>query len=382
VISIDPDDDDKTEWEIFKAQFGKNYDSLEAERAAFQNYLKNQIAAAKASTKSAVYGSNEEPAKFGVNKFSDVAHADFLKNFTGHKNHSNHTHGNHSKKYTAVELGASAGVQSVDWSQTQYITPVRNQGQCGSCWTFASTATLESYYAIVTGNPAQYFSTQELIDCVTDASGCDGGNAETAYDFVIKNGIVFDSKYSYQGQAGTCNSQSFTPDFQIDSQGSVTTGDENAIIAALQNQPLAVAVNANQNWQNYKSGILAANQCDPSQVNHAVTLVGYTDTYWKIKNSWGEDWGEAGYIRLARGDTCGVTQDVSWPIKNGVSQTVTPTPTPTQTPTPTPAPVVVCSDRISCCGDLNTLGYCNVSDQTKFETGYCKQLFLLILLIF
>ena len=219
-----------------------------------------------------------------------------------------------------------------------------------------------------------------MVDCVTRAYGCDGGLSSLVYDYVIQNGIVFDSRYPYQGSQSSCRNVG-SHDWKIDSWNYISPNDENALMAAVQKQPVAVAVAANNAWQSYSGGIMTSAQCSNAQnaLNHAVLLVGYTPDYWIIRNSWGTSWGENGHIRLARGNTCGVTWEGEWPVKNGVRrEDLTPIPTPTPTPAPEPVQRFPCADRLSssACSEIKALndGYC-VEDGKNFNTGWdlCKK---------
>ena len=236
--SIEPDNEDRSAWEDFKLKWNKVFHSVEQEEQALQNYLNNIRIANRANTKADP--NVKDGAQFGENKFSDLNYEDFKKNHTGYKAKNHSAHQNDSKKvFSANHLGYSSGVTQVNWTTSGKMTPPRQQGQCGSCWTFAGTAALEGYYAIVTGNSPQYFSTQQMVDCVTESDGCDGGNAETVFDYAKVNGIVFDSKYKYQAVDGVCQDVG-QPDFKIDGQGTVqvTAGNEAALEAALQKQPV------------------------------------------------------------------------------------------------------------------------------------------------
>jgi len=185
------------------------------------------------------------------------------------------------------------------------MMPVRDQGQCGSCWAFSTLAVVEGNWQIAKKvKLPSWLSTQHLVDCDTSDSGCDGGWFSSAMTYLKTNYISFDSKYPYtsgdSGNAGTCQYTKGSPNAGIllKSYKSVTTAD--TVYALLKLGPVSVAIDANDDFMNYSSGIWGAACSD--QINHAVTLVGYGSTgsvgYWIIRNSWSADWGLLGYVHV------------------------------------------------------------------------------------
>ena len=195
----------------------------------------------------------------------------------------------------------------IDWTTKGVVSPVKNQGNCGSCWAFSAVATLESF-SLMKGQ-AITLSEQQLVDCSKKYGndGCNGGYNYQGLAYVKDNGITTGAAYPYVAKTQTCKSDGGS--FKI-SGVSVAKGCP-AVLAALASRPLGVSVDAT-NWSHYTSGVF--NNCKTS-LNHDVFLVGATDQYWKIKNSWGTSWGENGFIRLATGNTCGICLDKSpWPV--------------------------------------------------------------------
>ena len=208
-----------------------------------------------------------------------------------------------------------------DWRDKGAVSDVKNQGSCGACWAFATVANLEGLYAIKKG-AVKTFSEQYLVDCDTDDAGCNGGLMEFAFMWLAINdgGVMTDSDYPYTGQKSTCaqDSSKFV-DMKVtgyiklgDGSQQFQPTDEGYIKQFLfETGPLAITINADP-LQFYEGGIAdyGRDECSPDGINHGVTLVGYgseSQDYWIVKNSWGKDWGESGYFRMARGkETCGI----------------------------------------------------------------------------
>ena len=221
---------------------------------------------------------------------------------------------------------------AVDWRKSGAVTPVKDQGQCGSCWTFSTTGAIEGLTAIRSGKLTP-LSEQQLVDCggATGNAGCDGGLPDDAFQYVIQNGgLCTEVAYPYVSGDGVtgpvCKASSCHAAASIAGWTDVLPNDA-ALAAAVARQPVAIAIEADQHaFQFYAKGIMTAS-CG-SNLDHAVLLVGYgeeaTSTgaiqqYWIVKNSWTAGWGEAGYIRLARGAAyghvgqCGILTAASYP---------------------------------------------------------------------
>ncbi len=195
----------------------------------------------------------------------------------------------------------------IDWTTKGFVSPVKNQGNCGSCWAFSAVATLESY-SLMKGKSVN-LSEQQLVDCSKKYGneGCNGGFNYQGLAYVKDHGIATGADYPYIAKTQGCKTDGGA--FKISSV-SVAKGCP-AVLAALDSRPLGVSVDAT-NWSHYAAGIFS--NCKTS-LNHDVFLVGATTDYWKIKNSWGTTWGENGFIRLATGNTCGICLDKSpWPV--------------------------------------------------------------------
>jgi C1A family cysteine protease len=201
-----------------------------------------------------------------------------------------------------------------DWTSSDCVVPVKNQGQCGSCWAFAAVASLESALCL-SGRPLTPLSEQQLLDCDESSYACQGGFPGDALTFIQRSGgVCTESAYPYvsgdTGDRATCQSSCEQEAVAIRRVVAVPESDS-GLVQAISGRPVAVGVAAgNPTWKQYKGGVVSS--CTTSELDHAVLAVGYTPSFFKIKNSWGTQWGEEGYIRLKRGagtassGTCGI----------------------------------------------------------------------------
>lgn len=236
----------------------------------------------------------------GVNKFADLTADEFkaryVGGYTGAKKISKKT--NSKFRIQAKDLPAG-----VDWRTEGAVTPVKNQQQCGSCWSFSSTGAIEGAWFLSNGTLVS-LSEQQLIDCSTGQGnqGCNGGMMDYAFEYVIQNGgLTTEGEYPYTATGpNTCEAAGKPIAAKISGYTDVTPNSDAALMAAVAKQPVSVAIEADQSaFQFYTSGVLTA-ACG-SNLDHGVLVVGYNSDAWVVKNSWGADWGDNGYIQLARG---------------------------------------------------------------------------------
>jgi len=291
-------------FEVWRLERGKKYTSVE-------EYLYRAKVFAANVDKIAQHNAARKPWSMGVNDFADLTTEEFQARYVGGlKPNTNKI--NVAAKVSAEEIASLPS--SVDWRQRGVVTPVKNQGQCGSCWAFSTTGSVEGIHALSTGNLVS-LSEQQLVDCSGPEGndGCGGGIMDQAFQYIIKNGgICSEEEYPYTASDGTCHSCSTVA--TISGYQNVAADDQNALKAAVAQQPTSIAVDA-ASWQFYSGGIMSMS-CGDS-LDHGVLAVGYGPGYWLVKNSWGPSWGESGYIQLATGEggagECGLLSDPSYP---------------------------------------------------------------------
>jgi len=278
---------------------------------------------------------NADPShkfKLGHNQFSDMGHDEFkstmlglTKNplYGGQRANGNNKNEHHDSLSDSEELP-----DTVDWRQRGAVTAVKNQGQCGSCWSFSATGSIEGANQISTGRLVE-LSEQQLIDCSSSGSkfgnmGCNGGLMDNAFKYAETSAMCTEASYPYKGkQAPTCGVASCNGTVKVTGYQDVPSGDEAALAAAVSRGPVSVAIEADQSaFQFYKSGVFPSTSCG-NQLDHGVLVVGYgtldADKYWIVKNSWGATWGMDGFILLEKDvsgqadGTCGLATQPSQP---------------------------------------------------------------------
>jgi len=286
---------------------GKSYQNIEEFNirfAAFKtNYEASVEKAVQKLSKFMDYSKDEFKKKYLNFKFSDVN----IKNAEIFQDHE----AEEPKEKTGRTLQASP--TSFDWRNQGIVSSVKDQGECGVCWAFSAAANIESQYAIQY-NKILDLSEKQLLDCDSGNDGCNGGIMDEAFRY-IKNagGIMSEADYRYSQEKSSCQFRKNRAVVTVTGWKTAGNKDEETIKKMLiQNGPVSGAVNGD-NMQNYSGGIMGDSYCPSNQINHAILIVGYGESdgqkYWIIKNSWGENWGENGFFRLARNQgMCGIDQ--------------------------------------------------------------------------
>jgi C1A family cysteine protease len=291
-------------FERFQVKFNKTYSSDE------ETYYRMGVFASNLEKISSL---NQEPggATFGITMFTDLTVEEFRKSKMGYVKRESDVF-----DLDRIDLPeATAG--SVDWRGKGVLTPVKAQGNCGSCWAFSATEAVESF-AKLAGNPLQELSPQQTVSCDKRDGACQGGDTSTAYQYMIgAGGLESVRSYPYTSgktdRRGRCDFQKSDVVQQVRGYQKVSRGESN-LASALQNKgPVSICLAA-ENWQNYHGGVMTKSQCGGGQTDHCVQAVGYTSDYWIVRNQWSTDWGEDGFIRIARGsDACRVSDEITYP---------------------------------------------------------------------
>jgi len=309
------EDNFEAEWAQFKVTHGKKY-SGEAEeylRKLIYQGNKEKVAVHNAEAKAGKHSFTME-----MNQFGDMLTSEFSKMMNRYSAPTST-----GARATFVPKADASLPDNVDWRSKGLVSPIKNQGQCGSCWSFSTTGSLEGQYAKKTGNMVP-LSEQQLMDCSTSFGNqaCNGGLMDSAFKYIESvAGVESEEDYPYTAADGTCHFEKSKAVTGISGYTDVKSGSEDDLQQAVATVgPISVAIDASHiSFQLYEGGVYYAFLCSASELDHGVLVVGYGSEddkdYWIVKNSWGKTWGEAGYIRMSRNrdNNCGIATQASYP---------------------------------------------------------------------
>jgi len=293
-------------WVHWKQANGKAYGTNSEEEYRLQVYAANFAEVMRLSN-------TQSSATFELNKFSDLPSDEFASIYTGYNKQST------LQQNRIVQLDESNLKSEVNWVTAGAVAAVKDQGHCGSCWAFSAVAAIESANFIQKKQSSvQTLSEQQLVDCAGGSyhnNGCHGGLMDYAFRYVETHSLQSEDSYPYRAADGSCKSG--TGSGTVTGYSDVRSGSASQLRAALNSQPVSVAIQADQSvFQFYKGGVMSDPACG-TQLDHAVLAAGYGneggEDYFLVRNSWGASWGLSGYIKIGANNTCGILQSPSYP---------------------------------------------------------------------
>ena len=298
----------ETRFSEWMTKHGKSYDSEEERSYRIKVWARNERLVNQ-------HNKEGHSWQLGMNKFADLTNEEFQQKYLLP-----------TMTFSPATLNDAIAVTEVDWRDEGAVTGVKDQGDCGSCWSFSTTGGIEGCVEIASGKLTS-LSEQQLVDCAYLAYGnlgCSGGTQDAAMDYVIANGgLTTEAKYPYTAARGTCDS--YTSASTITGYTDITSGSESALQTSIVNRPTPVSIDASSaKFQLYSSGSYCPSGCSTTSLDHAVLAVGmtsdtsisteYPDNYI-VKNSWGTSWGVEGYLYMCLGEDnhCGIATSATYP---------------------------------------------------------------------
>lgn len=305
--------DYQTLFNDFKNKYNKIYNSVNEQQYRLNIFIDNYKYINEHNNKNLSY-------TLGINHLTDLKPDELTLGYNVDFGHNKCSNFNKNYEYQSLPT-------SIDWRDRNAVTSVKNQGQCGSCWSFSATGAMEGSWAISEGELIS-LSEQQLVDCSSGFGsygnhGCNGGLMDYAFDYAIDNGMCIESEYKYTAKQETCNNNC-KKYATFSSCQDVKENNQQDLTAAVAQQPVSVAIEADtREFQLYESGVITGNDCG-TNLDHGVLIVGYGNEngqdYWLVKNSWGTEWGDSGYVKIARSSSindigiCGIASTPSFPI--------------------------------------------------------------------
>jgi cathepsin F len=286
------------EFEDFIKDFGKEYKDEAEKQARFYNFQINGWIA------QALQSLEQGTATYGVTKFFDMTPEEFKATYR------NMDVSKARVPFQKAEIPSTKAPESIDWREKGAVTGVKDQKQCGSCWSFSTTGNVEGQWFLKKGELIS-LSEQQFVDCDHNGDeGCNGGLPSNAYEYAIEaGGIEREDAYPYKARSGTCKFDKSKVVVTISSQVAISQDEGEMATWCAANGPISIGINAGP-MQYYTGGVSHPRKrlCNPKNLDHGVLIVGYgtegSTPYWIIKNSWGTNWGEQGYYRIYRGGGC------------------------------------------------------------------------------
>ncbi|KAG8293399.1 Cathepsin L [Homalodisca vitripennis] len=308
---------------MFQLQHNKTYSTDMEEKFRMKIFMDNKNKIAKHNTR---FERGQVSFKLAMNHYGDMLHHEFVSTVNGFRRSKSPVNGIYgaAKPSFFIEPANVELAKSVDWRSKGAVTPVKDQGHCGSCWSFSATGSLEGQHFRKTGKLVS-LSEQNLVDCSRKYGneGCNGGLMDNAFKYIKENrGIDTEQSYPYEAEDDECRYNPSTSGATDNGFVDLPEGNEKKLMSAVATiGPVSVAIDAShESFQFYSQGVYYEPDCSSTELDHGVLVVGYgtegEDDYWLVKNSWGLTWGDQGYIKMARNkdNNCGIASCASYPL--------------------------------------------------------------------